>query len=157
MIISFKETRKFPILRGWSPYSILLYSISIKYPVTNIQHQQGRRQWQPTPVFLPGESQGQRSPVGCCPWVRTELDMTEATQQQQQQQLVDFRFPRLNLIYKKVSLQQHQMTFICFFPLQFIAMPLNVFLKNLSHSFTDLFWKAQKMLPNGHQDHLLGY
>ena len=139
MTISFKETRKFPILRGWSPYSIPLYNISIKYPVTNIQHQQGRTKRQPTPVFLPGESQGQRSPVGCHPWGRTELDTTEVTQQQQQQQLVDFRFPRLNLIYKKVSLQQHQIIFICFFPLQFIAMPLNVFLKNLSHSFTDLF------------------
>ena len=36
-------------------------------------------------------------------------------------------------------------------------MPLNVFFKNLSQSFTDLFWKAQKILPDGHQDHLLGY
>ena len=34
-----------------------------------------RRQWQPTPVFLPGESQG---PVGCL-WGRTESDMTEVT------------------------------------------------------------------------------
>ena len=38
-----------------------------------------RRQWQPTPVFLPGESQGQGSLVGCCPWGRTELDTTEVT------------------------------------------------------------------------------
>ena len=38
-----------------------------------------RRQWQPTPVFLPGESQGQGSLVGCHLWDRTELDMTEAT------------------------------------------------------------------------------
>ena len=45
-----------------------------------------RRKWQPTPVFLPGESQGQRSLVGCRLWGRTELGMTEATQQQQQQQ-----------------------------------------------------------------------
>ena len=37
------------------------------------------RQWQPTPVFLPGESQGQRSLVGCCLWGRTESDTTEAT------------------------------------------------------------------------------
>jgi len=29
----------------------------------------GRRKWQPTPVFLPGESQGQRSLVGCRLWV----------------------------------------------------------------------------------------
>ena len=45
-----------------------------------------RRKWQPTAVFLPGESQGQRSLVGCCLWGRTESDMTEVTQQQQQQQ-----------------------------------------------------------------------
>src|SRR5574339_161862 len=44
-----------------------------------------RRKWPPTPVFLPGESQGRGSLVGCCLWSRTELDTTEATQQQQQQ------------------------------------------------------------------------
>ena len=36
-----------------------------------------RRKWQPTPVFLPGESQGWESLVGCHLWGRTELDMTE--------------------------------------------------------------------------------
>ena len=38
-----------------------------------------RGKWQPTPVFLPGESQGQGSLVGCCLWGRTESDTTEAT------------------------------------------------------------------------------
>ena len=38
-----------------------------------------RRKWQPTPVFLPGESQRQGSLVGCRLWGRTESDMTEAT------------------------------------------------------------------------------
>ena len=38
-----------------------------------------RRKWQPTPVFLPGESQGWRSLVGCRLWGRTESDTTEAT------------------------------------------------------------------------------
>ena len=38
-----------------------------------------RRKRQPTPVFLPGESQGQGSLVGCRPWGRTESDTTEAT------------------------------------------------------------------------------
>ena len=38
-----------------------------------------RRKWQTTPVFLPGESQGRGSLVGCCLWGCTELDMTEAT------------------------------------------------------------------------------
>ena len=37
------------------------------------------RKWQPTPVFLPGESQGWGSLVGCRLWDRTELDTTEAT------------------------------------------------------------------------------
>ena len=41
------------------------------------------REWQPTPVFLRGESQGRRSLVGCHVWGRTESDTTEATQQQQ--------------------------------------------------------------------------
>ena len=45
-----------------------------------------RRKWQPTPVFLPGESQGWGSLVGCRLWGRIESDTTEATQQQQQQQ-----------------------------------------------------------------------
>ena len=36
-----------------------------------------RRKWQPTPVFMPGESHGQRSLVGCSPWNREELDTTE--------------------------------------------------------------------------------
>ena len=45
-----------------------------------------RRQWQPTPVFLPGESQGWGSLVGYHLWGHTESDTTEATQQQQQQQ-----------------------------------------------------------------------
>ena len=30
----------------------------------------GRRQWPPTPVFLPGKSHGRRSLVGCSPWGR---------------------------------------------------------------------------------------
>ena len=38
-----------------------------------------RRKWQPTPVFLPGESQGRRSLVGCRLWGRTESNTTEAT------------------------------------------------------------------------------
>ena len=38
-----------------------------------------RRKWQPTPVFLPGESQGRGSLVGCCLWGHTESDTTEVT------------------------------------------------------------------------------
>ena len=38
-----------------------------------------RGKWQPPPVFLPGESHGRGSLVGCCLWGHTESDMTEAT------------------------------------------------------------------------------
>ena len=36
-----------------------------------------RRKWQPTPVFLPGESHGGRSLVGCSPWGCKESDVPE--------------------------------------------------------------------------------
>ena len=38
-----------------------------------------RRKWQPTPVFLPGDSQGRGSLVGCRLWGHTESDTTKAT------------------------------------------------------------------------------
>ena len=38
-----------------------------------------RRKWQPTPAFLPEESQGQQSLVGCRLWGATESDTTEVT------------------------------------------------------------------------------
>ena len=44
-----------------------------------------RRKWQPTPVSLPGESQGWGSLVGSRLWGRTESDTTEAAEQRQQQ------------------------------------------------------------------------
>ena len=38
-----------------------------------------RRKWQPTPVFWPGESHGQRSLMDDSPWGHKELDTTEVT------------------------------------------------------------------------------
>ena len=46
------------------------------------------RKWQPTPVFLPGESHGQRSLVSYSPWGRKESDTTEQ---------LHFHFTRLGL------------------------------------------------------------
>ena len=54
---------------GKNTLYILLYCLIIHW----------RRKWQPTPVFLPGESQGRGSEVGCRLWGRTESDTTEAT------------------------------------------------------------------------------
>ena len=59
-----------PLSHWGSPY-ISIYMYKKKW----------RRQWQPTPVFLPGESQGPRSLVGCHLWGCTESGTTEVTQQ----------------------------------------------------------------------------
>ena len=73
-----------------------------------------RRKWQPTPVFLPGVSQGWGSLVGCRLWGRTESDTIEATQQQQHIigifQICTFWFYCVQFIFSYVSqstMQQH--------------------------------------------------
>ena len=83
-----------PPVRMWTPQgqnllSFMLYSsCSAKCPAlsrssVNTSGMNSkcsrRRQWQPTPVFLPGGFQGQQSLVGCCLWGRTESDTPEAT------------------------------------------------------------------------------
>ena len=45
--------------------------------INNLQPLDWRRQWQATPVLLPGKSYGWRSLVGCSPWGHQESDMTE--------------------------------------------------------------------------------
>ena len=52
------------------------------FPLSMFMH--WRRKWQPTPVFLPGESQGWGCLVGCHLWGRTGSDTTEVMKQQQQ-------------------------------------------------------------------------
>ena len=63
--------------RAW-----MLHSENTTYWATSLSlftFMRWRRKWQPTPVFLPGESQGWGSLVGCHLWGRTESDTTEAT------------------------------------------------------------------------------
>ena len=72
-----------------------------------------RRKWQPTPVFLPGESHGRRSPVGCSPWGRTESDTTEATWQAATSQALQMaetrserqreRYTQLNVEFQRIA------------------------------------------------------
>ena len=57
-------TTRVPAERGPDHYSFI-------HSVFQIRH------WHPTLVLSPGKSHGQRSPVGCCPWGRTESDTTE--------------------------------------------------------------------------------
>ena len=58
------------------------FTFTFHFPLSTLMH--WRRKWQLTPVFLPEESQGQRTLVGWRPWGRTESDTTEVTWQQQQ-------------------------------------------------------------------------
>ena len=74
------------ISTGYSQWEVLTRTEQSKKNEVGQSYSYWRRKWQPTLVFLPGESQGWQSLVGCRLWGRTELDTTEATQQQQQQQ-----------------------------------------------------------------------
>ena len=51
----------------------------LSFSLSLLTFMHGRRKWQPPPVFLPGDSQGRGSLVGCRLWGRTESDTTEAT------------------------------------------------------------------------------
>ena len=55
----------------------LSHSLLLSYGLEKYLECGRRRQWQPTPVLLPGKSHGQRSLVGCSPWGREESDTTE--------------------------------------------------------------------------------
>ena len=59
--------------------SKLITDLNVRYKIMKVLEDNWRRKWQPTPVFLPGESHGRRSLVCCSPWGRTESDTTEAT------------------------------------------------------------------------------
>ena len=62
-----------------------------------------RRKWQPTPGFLPGESQEQGSLVGCRLWGHTESDTTEVTWQRQQWISLGLH-PRLDVLLRMCDL-----------------------------------------------------
>ena len=58
------------------PYSES-YGLPSSHVLGSVSESWWRRQWHPTPVLSPEKSHGRRSLVGCCPWGREELDMTE--------------------------------------------------------------------------------
>ena len=63
-------------------YTCMETHISPKYTLSHAHlhtfiSRQRRRQWQPTPVLLPGKSQGRGSLVGCCLWGHQEWDTIE--------------------------------------------------------------------------------
>ena len=74
--------------RGWIYYEASWVAQRVKNPAgmqeTRVQsldwQDPWRREWQSTPIFLPGQSHGQRNLVGYSPWGRTESDKAEATE-----------------------------------------------------------------------------
>ena len=74
-LYSRKKTLNIPVFLRVKFYGILHFSTSLS--LFTFMH--WRRKWQPTQVFLPEESQGQQSLVGCHLWGRTESDMSELT------------------------------------------------------------------------------
>ena len=88
-----------------------------------------RRKWQPTPVFLPGESQERGSLVGCRLWGLTESDTTEATQQQQSASRIH------NLKTLQICLHLTPPTYASLFS---EALTLKAKLQVLSHKFQRL-------------------
>ena len=55
---------------------ILCCTVEINTLLSNYTLIPWRRKWQPTPVFLPRKSRGQRSLAGHSPWGHKELDRT---------------------------------------------------------------------------------
>ena len=55
------------------------HDFTFTFTFTFTFHFHALEKWQPTPAFLPGESQGRGSMVGCFLWGRTESDATDAT------------------------------------------------------------------------------
>ena len=80
----YREVTDFCILILYTETSLNFQICSNSFLVESLEfsiHNIWRRKWQPTPVFLPGEYHGQKNMVDYNPWVCTELETTEATQQ----------------------------------------------------------------------------
>ena len=62
---------------GYSPRGRKESDTAERLHFTSLQSCQRTRQWQPTPVLLPGKPHGRRSLVGCSPWGCKESETTE--------------------------------------------------------------------------------
>ena len=71
--------------------------------ITGSERSPGKGKWQPTPVFLPGKSHGQRSLSGYSPWSLKESEMTEQLTLWMYNHCLDFFFFSLFGLLKKVS------------------------------------------------------
>src|SRR5574341_377670 len=69
-----KQWKQWLTLFFWAPKSVQMVIAAMK--LKDAYSLEGRRQWHPTQVLLPGKSHGWRSLVGCSPWGREESDTT---------------------------------------------------------------------------------
>ena len=79
ILFGYGKIYTFILLEGIYIFTAYLESVLAATSLSLFTFMHWRRKWQPTPVFLPGESQGQGSLVGCHLWGHAELDTTEAT------------------------------------------------------------------------------
>ena len=61
-----------------------------------------RRKWQSTPVFLPGESHGWRTLVGCSPWGRKESDFCAKSRKKRLNSLTQFQLVTFEMLSHQV-------------------------------------------------------
>ena len=66
-------------VENWHRVCYQKYSPGKRAFIQHIVQQDVEKEMAPTPVLLPGESQGRGSLVGCCLWGRTESDTTAVT------------------------------------------------------------------------------
>ena len=83
-----------------------------------------RRKWQPTSVFLPVKSHGQRSLVGYSPWSPKKLDLTERLDTHLWS-MSFFNVVLLNCFSGEMSLQVSPLR-VCFLSLNFYSFPGNI-------------------------------
>ena len=67
------STKKIPVQCSWITKELIKENTRLRFPSLTLR----RRQWHPTPVLLPGKSQGRRNLVGWSPWGHRESDTTE--------------------------------------------------------------------------------
>ena len=108
-----------------------------------------RRAWQPTLVFLPGESHGQRSLAGYSPWGRKESDRTEAIHLASKLRNIWNQDAELSSIHILIQIIKFYLLFQQFF--LFLPSVLVCFYQPpallLTSRILDLTWQSQLSYP----------
>ena len=102
------------------------------------KHKNWRRQWHPIPVLLLGKSHGQRSLVGCSPWVHEESDTTER---------LSFHFSLFTFMHWRSNLAAAAACLL--FTCDSFAAPLQFPSARVLHSLSDPTWQHPKWLLVG--------